>query len=106
MTLRSRFGYTLASIALLFLLAPAVSQGGSIVTNGDFVGTAGWFTTQTTQNFPWTWGTGFATTGCIGTVCITGGTGQEADLDQNLTTVAGDTYTLSFDYNPAAGTPA
>jgi hypothetical protein len=105
MTLRSRFTLAFASIALLLVLVPAVSHAGSIVTNGGFVGTAGWSSTQTNGNYPWTWGDGYASTGCIGETCITGGTGQEADLDQNLTTVAGDTYTLSFQYNPSDGTP-
>lgn len=64
-----------------------------------------WFTTQTDDNFPWGWGSGSASTGCEGEGCITGGPGQEADLDQILPTVIGDSYDISFTYNSGGGTP-
>jgi hypothetical protein len=41
-------------------------------------------------------GTYFAETGCVGTGCLAYGTSTANDLSQSLTTVAGQSYTLSF----------
>ncbi len=41
----------------------------------------------------------FASTGCVGVECIEGNSTQEAWLSQVLTTVVGETYTLTFDYS-------
>jgi hypothetical protein len=87
---------------LLGLVAPSALRANEI-TNGNFAaGGLGWSTTQTDGNYPWGFGYNgsyyYASTGCIGQPCITGPVGNEADLFQDITTVAGDSYTLSFSY--------
>ena len=102
-------GSLLAVCCLSLLFLAPTSAHADLVTNGNFAaGSAGW-TYNPSSSFPWAFennGTySFASTGCVGPQCITGTTAQQAYLFQNLTTVAGDTYTLSFAYTPAAGTP-
>ena len=105
MNLRCLSKLSVLSLLVLGLLVPSAARASNIVADGDFATSgAPWFTTQTNGNFPWGWGGGEASTGCIGSTCITGTTGELADLDQDLTTTPGD-YTLSFTYNPAGGTP-
>ena len=90
----------------------ATASADQLVTNGDFqTGTfAGWtVNTSGATNHPWTIqsnGSNFyASTGCVGIECIEGNSTQEASLVQILSTVAGQTYNLSFDYSPEDGTP-
>jgi hypothetical protein len=91
---------------------PAFSA--NIVQNGDFeTGTfAGW-TVNAASGDPWQVestgsgygigspfaGTYFASTGCVGATCITGTADEQASLSQVLTTVAGDVYTLTFEFS-------
>jgi hypothetical protein len=98
-------------LLILLVLASGVHGSAQIVQNGNFAaGGTDWTTTQTNNDYPWgfvtdgTYGT-YASTGCIGQTCITGPDGEQANLFQDLTTVPGDSYTLSFEYNPADGTP-
>jgi len=98
-------------------LCAATASAASIVVNGDFqTGTfSGWtVNTSVDTNNPWTvrqnGSNFFASTGCVGIECIEGNSTQEAWLSQVLPTVAGVTYTLTFDYSQAApgdsgGTP-
>jgi hypothetical protein len=90
-------------LTALVLASSTMGSAQNIVANYNFTGTAPWATTQTSDNYPWGWGDGFASTGCVGSSCITGGPGQLADLFQDLTTVDGATYTLSFLYNSGSG---
>ena len=107
MKLRQLLVYFSLFLALVGLLAPSVALADSIVVNGDFsAGSNGWSTTQNDNNFPWAIDPGYASTGCIGSSCINGGEGNEADLDQVLPTVGGDTYTLSFYYDSGPVGPA
>ena len=85
------------------LAAPVVVRA-DIVTNGTFTGTSGWTTGSASGNFPWFIGNGYASTGCVGNPCINGTPAQQASLYQILPTMAGDTYTLSFQYQ-GAGSP-
>jgi hypothetical protein len=98
---------TVASmVAAGLLMAVPAAHANNIVSDGTFNSYPGpWYTTQTNGNFPWGWGGGYASTGCIGSSCITGVPGELADLNQNLTTTAGTTYTLSFEYSPGPGGP-
>jgi hypothetical protein len=92
----------------------ATASATSIVTNGNFQSgsLAGW---SIDTHEPWTVGDDngnfYASTGCVGIECIQGNAhSQESFLSQVLTTVAGDSYTLTFDYSQAApghsgGTP-
>jgi len=99
MNVRFRFALSTLCVVSLGLLAPSVARATNIVTNGEFSsGWTGWSTTQTNGNHPWNIDTGYASTDCAGSSCITGGAGEEADLDQNLTTNVGDSYTLVFQY--------
>jgi hypothetical protein len=98
MNVRFRFALSMLCVVFLGLLAPSVLRASPIVTNGNFSsGWTGWFTTQT-DGIVWGMPGDRATTGCVGQDCITGGVGLESDLDQYLTTVVGDSYTLSFDF--------
>ena len=94
-----------ASGLLAFLPAmPAAAQ--NIVTNGNFENPgaplAGWTTNWGSRTDSPLQGTTSATTGCVGTACIRDNagnfqqTGSGAYLSQNLTTVVGGSYTLSF----------
>jgi hypothetical protein len=92
-------------VAFLGLLAPSALRADNLVADGTFTSAGPWFTTQTNGNYAWGWGGGNASTGCVGSSCISGSPGELADLNQILTTVIGDSYTLSFDYNSGGGAP-
>jgi hypothetical protein len=90
----------------------ATAFADSIVTNGNFQtgNFTGWqHNTSPVTNHPWAVvqnGSNFyASTGCVGIECIEGNSTQEAWLSQVLTTVVGQTYTLTFDYSPVDGAP-
>jgi hypothetical protein len=90
----------------------ATAFADSIVTNGNFQtgDFTGWqHNTSGVTNHPWTVaesGSNFyASTGCVGIECIEGNSTQEAWLSQVLTTVVGQTYTLTFDYSPVNAAP-
>jgi hypothetical protein len=92
----------------LFALA-ATSFGANIVLNGDFA--TGDFTSWTSQNWDVASGgtsptTFFAETGCVNDPCINGSSDQQAFVLQGLVTNPGDTYTLSFSYNPQTDSPS
>ncbi len=89
----------------LFALA-ATAFGDSIVVNGDF-GTGdltGWTVGGASNNDPWvingSAGAFFVSEGCETDICINGTSAQQNNIDQILATNPGDTYTLSFSYNP------
>ena len=112
MNVRFRFVLSTLCVVFLGLLAPSVARA-NIVTNGNFaLATSGNVDPNWTSS-GWAFGvygdydrtTNYATTGCVGPACITGGTVSGAYLYQNLTTIPGDSYTLSFDFNPMDGVP-
>jgi hypothetical protein len=97
----------LSATALLLGISAAASAS-NLVTNGDFEdgNLTGW-TINSSASYPWNVyssyqnlvphsGTYFAETGCVGTSCLAYGTSTANDLSQVLTTVAGQSYTLSF----------
>lgn len=89
--------FTLPLTLLAFAAAAPVAHAANIVTNGDFSNILTGWTSNQSVAFPWS-PTGYsATTGCIGDGCINGTAAQQNFLEQNLATVAGDSYTLSFD---------
>ncbi len=83
-----------ASLALI-----ATGAQANLVTNGGFEdGTTGWSTngwsvTNSTYGVSADDGSLFAYTGCVASYCT---------LSQDLTTVAGGTYSLTFAFNPGA----
>jgi hypothetical protein len=98
---------SLLALAMVAACA-ATASADQLVVNGDFqTGTfSGWsHNTSGVTNHPWTIdqnGSNFyASTGCVGIECIEGNSTQEAWLSQVLPTVAGVTYTLTFDYSQA-----
>jgi hypothetical protein len=106
MNVRFRFAISTLCVVFLGLLAPSVARA-NIVTNGNFSsGSAGW--TYSTWSFgdrgDFDGNTNYADTGCVNLPCITGGVTSGAYLYQDLPTVAGDSYTLSFEYTPDGGT--
>jgi MYXO-CTERM domain-containing protein len=112
-----KFSLTFAAAALL-AAAGTQAHAANIVLNGGFE--TGDFTDWTVGNAsgddPWRVatagfvgndpfdGTYFASTGCVGSTCITGAPSQQASLSQNLATTVGDTYTLDFWFG-SAGNP-
>jgi PEP-CTERM motif len=97
---------SLLALAVFAGLTAAPSFAQNIVQDPGFNdGTTYWSVNSADGDYPWAIGPGYASTGCIGSQCIYGTPDQQAQLYQNLTTVAGDTYTLSFEYTPAPGTP-
>jgi hypothetical protein len=107
--MRLNFKRSLPALAVVASCA-ATASAASLVVNGDFqTGTfSGWTVNQTTNN-PWriaSSGSNFyASDGCIGSPCITGPMPGQSYLYQDLSTVAGTSYTLNFDYSPGPGTP-
>lgn len=100
-------------LRLAFLIAgagyfAASASATNIVENGGFEtgDFTGWIASSTSNN-PWTVKTGsnafsgsyYASTGCVGPQCLNGLASQQASLAQTLTTEAGDTYTLTFEFN-------
>jgi hypothetical protein len=109
--MRQKLRTSLLALAMVAACA-ATASADQLVTNGGFqTGTfSGWsVNTAGTTNHPWTIGSDggnfFASTGCVGIECTEGNSSQLASLVQILPTVAGQTYNLSFDYSPEAGTP-
>jgi hypothetical protein len=96
-------------IVFSFLVLAAAAFGGSIniVQNGGFEtgDFTGWTINQLSEE---TWrisgdphtGTWGASTGCVGPDCITGEPTSQNSLSQMLSTNAGDSYALSFFYDP------
>ena len=103
----------LAAGLIRFGMLPGVASADIVVNGGFETGLTGWTTNPSpTGSFPWEpattgsspgpfAGTGYATTGCEGPTCTSGPGG--AFLTQILPTTAGQTYTLSFAYDPNAG---
>ena len=99
---------TLFTIVLLSGLSAAASAQ-NIVTNGDFedANLTGW-TRNNSASVPWSvyssyhdlvplsGSSYFAETGCVGTGCLAYESSTANDLSQTLTTVLGQSYTLSF----------
>lgn len=87
----------------------ATASAANLVVNGDFqTGTFSGWTVNETTNHPWFVASGandYASDGCIGSPCIAGPMTGESYLYQDLATVTGATYTLTFDYFSAEGTP-
>jgi PEP-CTERM motif len=99
--LRSSF-FALALVAA----CTATASASDLVVNGNFQtgDFTGWdHNTSGDTNHPWAIDSNgpnfYASTGCIGLECIEGNSTQEAWLSQVLTTVVGETYTLTFDYS-------
>ena len=89
---------TLFLTLLVSSAAAPFAHAANLVTNGDFSSgdLTGWTSNQSII-FPWV-STGFsARSGCIGDACINGTLADQNFLSQSLATVAGDSYTLSFD---------
>lgn len=92
----------------LALALASTAFGGSIVINGDFEtgDFTGWTTSVIDTGPAWYinltphTGSYAAATACVGNSCIYGTTAQQAALWQTLPTITGDSYTLSFWYNP------
>ena len=98
--------FTLPFALLAFTAAAPFAHAANIVTNGDFStgDLTGWTSNQSVL-FPWFSTGSWAQTGCVDDTCITGTPSQQSYLEQTLTTVAGDRYTLNFDY-ASKGTPS
>jgi hypothetical protein len=86
---------------------PNLVSAQNIVQNYNFAaGGTDWTLNPNATNHQWTFdygasnpsGPDYASTGCVGSDCITGA-GDQASLSQTLATTAGDVYTLSFDFN-------
>jgi hypothetical protein len=98
------------SFATLVMVAAFASTASAdqLVTNGDFqTGTfSGWTVNENTNN-PWyvaSLNSNFYAVGnCAGTPCVDGPMSGEAYLYQNLATIPGGTYTLTFDYRAGNG---
>jgi hypothetical protein len=94
-------------LALAALVAASAAPAfADLITNGDFsAGSAGW-TYNPSSSYPWDFPGSpddFASTGCVGAQCITGPMSEQAYLYQDISTVVGDTYTLTFNFNPIGG---
>jgi hypothetical protein len=93
----------------IFLALASAAFGGSIVVNGDFEtgDLTGWTINPLLDTNAWAVGTNphtgnfAASTGCVGDLCINGTSDDQNYLFQNLATLSGHTYTLSFWYDPA-----
>ena len=106
-----RIGNLAASLfAVAALFASGTAFANNIVLNGDFAaGTTNWSINDNVYGYP-QWGSFYfngigniASTHCYGVECITGTGSALSTLSQDLATVAGDTYTLSFEYSPDVG---
>jgi len=81
----------------------ATASAANLVLNGDFqTGTfADWTVNQSTNN-PWRISSNganfYASDGCVGAPCITGSPSDQSYLFQDISTVAGTSYTISFDF--------
>ena len=98
--------FTLPIALLAFTAAAPFAHAANIVTNGDFsTGDLTGWTSNLSISFPWFSTGSSAQTGCISDSCIRGTVSQQNHLEQTLATVAGDSYTLSFDFK-SQGTPS
>jgi hypothetical protein len=101
MFVRLRLSVSVLCLTLLSLLAPSALRASNLVLNNDFSsGSTDWNSSSWAfgDKGPFNGNTNYADTGCVGSGCISGGTASGAYLYQDLTTVAGDSYTLSFEY--------
>jgi hypothetical protein len=97
-----KFFRLLALCSVSLIMIPALAHADDLVMNGNFTdGSAGWID----NNGQWYISNSYASTGCVGSDCITGPTEDRAYLYQDLSTVAGNTYTLTFAYDPGDGAP-
>jgi hypothetical protein len=105
---------TLPLALVLTAVCAATASADQLVTNGNFqTGTlAGWGDNPTPlpiSNKPWkilhNGSNYYVGTFCQGPECIEGNGTQEDYLFQDLTTVVGQTYTLSFDYSAVGASP-
>jgi hypothetical protein len=96
-------------ITIILLAFVAAAYGGpvNLVQNGGFEtgDLTGWTNNPTTSR-PWTVdedshsGTFAVQNGCIGAPCINGNASAQDTLAQTIATNVGDSYTLSFFYDP------
>jgi PEP-CTERM motif len=113
MNVRFQFALLTLSVVFMGLLAPSAARATNIVTDGSFAGATSATVDPNWTSSAWEFGyfgpfdgnTDYATTGCVGSGCISGGVTSGAYLFQNLTTIPGDSYTLSFEFTPDAGAP-
>jgi PEP-CTERM motif len=105
---------TLPLVLVLTAVCAASASADQLVINGNFqTGTlAGWGDNPSpipVGNKPWKilqdGSNYYAGTFCQGPECIEGNGTQEDYLFQDLTTVVGQTYTLSFDYSAVGASP-
>jgi hypothetical protein len=96
-------------ISLFVLAAAAFGSNINLVQNGDFeTGDLTGWSIDANTNHPWAVNTGephggsfAASNGCIDDICVIGNPLNQLDfLSQTLSTIVGDTYTLSFFYDP------
>lgn len=87
-------------------MAPSLAVANLVQNPGFESGLTNW-TVNTSASDPWEVdssahgnlpfaGTFFASTGCVGSQCITGTTTQQASISQTLSTTIGQAYTLTF----------
>ena len=101
----------LLAAAAALMASPAVA-GPNLVTNGDFEnsGLTDWTVHAWSTNLHGVISGNYsASTGCVGSFCIRNSDGSfntagGAYLYQDIPTVAGTLYTLTFDYGPGPGT--
>jgi PEP-CTERM motif len=97
------------AITLFVLATAAFGSPINIVQNGDFEtgDLTGWTTNQQVHD-PWQiesqphGGSFNAFTGCEQDPCINGDPSMQNPLSQSLSTIIGDSYTLSFFYDPGS----
>jgi hypothetical protein len=100
-----------STLNLLFAaaLAATSSFGANIVANGDFSNDhLGPWVSNTHVGYGWSsTGSNTVTTGCVGSSCVNNAQLTAANyLYQDLATVTGANYTLSFDFASGSGTPS
>jgi hypothetical protein len=89
---------TVACVCACGLIVSPQAHGANIVTNGDFsTGDLSGWTSNLALGFPWHSTGTAAESGCVGAPCISGTASEQNFLTQNLTTLVGDSYALSFD---------
>jgi len=103
----SRFRLVLSFFALV-LAVPVFAHADNLVLNGNFQSGFSNWTINAAADDPWAVITSgalrYASDGCTGQQCITGSPSEQSYLFQDLATVAGDTYTLSFEFG-TSGNP-
>ena len=97
---------TIAAVAIA-LGTCGQSNAASLITNGSFETgdltgwtSQGWAVGSIFTGFAKSASDGFfyATTGCVGDACINGTVDEQAYLFQDIPTIPGEKYTLSFDF--------